>query len=137
MKIQPSYLTNNSNTQPTFKGLHVIDTNVQKLLLTSLKPKKLDVLSKLIKEQQQNSVHILLDSNNEKRLNASLMCEYRLRGFRKTKFKQIPILESKLHFIKRVAKIANKYKKQIEDLKVLKLKWDYSSLPEWITKMYL
>ena len=134
MKISSLYSANSS--KPTFKELHVINPEVQKLLLTELKPKQLGILSELIKEQQNNSVHILLNSKNGKQLNASLMCMYRLQNF-KTKYKQIPVLESKIHFIKRVAEIANGYKKQINDFEVLKLKWVYSLLPEWITKMNL
>lgn len=134
MKISSAYTANSSNTKPAFKGLHVINPNAQKLLLTELKPQQLKMLSGFIKEQENNSVHILLDSENGKQLNASLICMYRLQNF-KTKYKQIPIFESKIHFIKRIAGIANEYKKQIKDLKVLRLQWEYSLLPEWITKI--
>lgn len=131
MKIQTS---ETSMSQPTFNGLHVINPMVQKLLLTSLNSKELETLSDLTQRQQNNSVHIFLDSINEKRLKASLMCSYRLQDF-KTKYKQIPFLESKLHFIKRVANAADKYKKQIENLEVHKLKWDYPILREWAEKI--
>ncbi|MBD5401415.1 hypothetical protein HDR58_01255 [bacterium] len=136
MKIQPLYLNNNFTNQQTFKGMHVIDSNVQKLLLTTLEPKQLDALAGIIKEQQNNSVHVLLDSKNGRRLKASLFSAYRLKDL-KEKYEQIPVLESKFHFIKRIAKIANKYKEQVKDFEVLRLNWDYSMLPEWKSKMYL
>lgn len=114
--------------------MHVINPTVQKLLLTSLNSKELSTLSDLTQKQQNNSVHILLDSKNGKLLNASLMCPYRLKVF-KAKYKQIPFFESKIHFIKRVTSVADKYKKQIENLEVHKLKWDYSILREWAEKI--
>lgn len=132
MKIQP--LQNNSAVQPAFNGIHVIDTDVQKLLLTSLNPKQLETLSELIKKQQDNSVHILLGSKNGNRLEANLMCAYRLQDF-KTKYKQRLFFESKFNFIKRIVDVAEQYKKQIQNLDVHRLQWNYTQLPEWITKM--
>lgn len=79
MKIQQYSMKNNSINQPTFNELHVIDSKVQKLLLTSLEPKQLDMLSQLIKKEENNSIHILLDSKNGKLLNASLICFYKLK----------------------------------------------------------
>lgn len=134
MKIQQ--ISFSSTTQPTFKGIHVIDPNVQKLLLTGLKSEQLTELSKLIKDQQDNSVHIILGSKNGKQLNADLTCFYNLQDF-KTKYKQKPFFESKFSFIKRVINAANEYKKQIQNFEVLPLKWDYSMLEEWAKKMYL
>ena len=130
MDIQKQSFT----SQQKFKGLHVIDTKVQKTLLTSLNSKQLNTLSGLIKEQENNSIHILLDSKTGNHLKASLLSPYRIKDF-KTNYKQVPIFESKLHFIKRVVKIANKYKQQIKDFEVLKLNWAYSILPEWKNKM--
>lgn len=127
MKIQTSQ-------NSTFNGLHVVDPKVQKLLLTSLDSKELETLSDLTQKQQNNSVHILLDSSEGKRLKASLTCVYRLQDF-KTKYKQIPFLESKIHFIKRVTSRADKYKKQIENLEVHKLNWNYPILIEWVAKV--
>lgn len=133
MKTLPISSYNNNST---FKGLHVTNPDVQKLLLTKLNSKQLDELSQIIKEQQNNSVHILLDSKNSKRLDASLVCLYRIQDF-KTKYKQIPLLESKFNFIKRIVNVANEYNRQLQNLEVLKLKWDYPLLQEWVTKMYL
>lgn len=135
MKIQEQSFSNTSYRQYSFNGLHVTDTKVQKFLLDSLSSKQLKMLSNFVKEQESNSVHILLDSKNQKRLKASLLCNYRLKNF-KTEYIQIPIFESKFHFIKRVVKIANKYKQQIKNYKTIKLEWLYSSLPEWKSKMY-
>lgn len=133
MKTLPISSYNNNST---FKGLHVTNPDVQKLLLTKLNSKQLDELSQIIKEQQNNSVHILLDSKNGKRLDAFLVCLYRIQDF-KTKYKQIPLLESKFNFIKRIVNVANEYNRQLQNLEVLKLKWDYPLLQEWVTKMYL
>lgn len=133
MKTLPISSYNNNST---FKGLHVTNPDVQKLLLTKLNSKQLDELSQIIKEQQNNSVHILLDSKNGKRFDASLVCLYRIQDF-KTKYKQIPLFESKFNFIKRIVNVANEYNRQLQNLKVLKLKWDYPLLQEWVTKMYL
>lgn len=135
MNIQKINQTNNSS-QPAYKGLHVMDPKVQKQLLTTLNPKQLNNLSKIAKSQEDNSVHILLDSKNGKQLNASLYSPYRIKDF-KTEYKQVPFLESKMHFIQRVANTANKYKQQIKNFKVLKLNWIYSVLPEWKDKMNL
>ena len=135
MLILPLNASNYSQGQPSFNGLHIIDPKVQKLLLKSLDNKQLVMLSELIKAQENNSVHILLGSENGRRLNASLICDYRLKNL-KPKYKQLPVFESKINFIKRVVNIANKYKIQIKNLEVSKLKWIYSSLPEWTNKMY-
>lgn len=136
MKVQYIYRADNSVIRPTFNGVHVIDTDVQKLLLTTLDSKQIEVLSQLVKKQQNNSVHILLNSKNGKQLNASLICDYRLSDF-KPKYKQIPFFESKIHFIKRIVNTAEKYKKQIQDFEVTKLKWKYPVLSEWVNKIYL
>ena len=55
----------------------------------------------------------------------------------KTEYKQFPIIESKMHFIKRVAKTANKYKEQIKNFEVFKLNWDYPLLSEWKNKIHI
>ncbi len=122
------------SSQQNFKGFHVLDTKAQKSLLTSLNSKQLNTLSGYVKEQESNSVHILLTSAKGNRLKASLFCPYRIKDM-KTDYKQIPVFESKFHFIKRVVKIADKYKQQIKGFKVLKLNWAYSMLPEWKNKM--
>lgn len=62
------------------------------------------------------------------------MCSYRLQDF-KTKYSQRFLFESKLNFIKRITNIASGYQKQIQNYEVLKLKWDYDMLPEWISKV--
>ena len=111
-----------------------MDPKVQKHLLTTLNPKQLNNLSKIAKSQEDNSVHILLTSAKGNRLKASLFCPYRIKDM-KTDYKQIPVFESKFHFIKRVVKIADKYKQQIKGFKILKLNWAYSMLPEWKNKM--
>ncbi len=136
MQIISVSTVNNQTKQQAFNGLHVVKPNVQKMLLTDLNNKHVGMLSKFIKEQENNSVHILLDSENGKSLKASLMCEYRMYNF-KTEYKQVPFLESKIHFIKRIVETANKYKTQIKNAPVLKLEWNYSSLEEWIQKMYM
>lgn len=135
MKVQPLYRTDNYTNRPTFNGIHVLNPNVQKLILTTLDVKELNALSEFVKKEQSNSVHILLDSKDGKRLNASLVCFYRLSDF-KTKYNQIPLVESKFHFIKRVVGAAERYKKQIQNFDVLKLKWDYPMLSEWVSRMY-
>lgn len=135
MKIQSVYTTNNPIPSQNFNGLHVINPQVQRLLLTSLDSKQLGSLSEMIKAQQNNSVHILLDSKDGKRLNASLASVYRLKDFQ-TKYKQKILFESKFQFIKRVVNVAEKYKKQIQDFEVVKLKWDYPMLLDWVNKMY-
>ncbi len=136
MKIQSQNAICNSAQQPSYKGLHVVNPYVQQFLLTSLKSKQLEELALLIKEQQNNSVHILLDSKDGKLLKASLISDYRIKDF-KQKYKQFPIFESKIHFIKRVVNIANNYKQQVKDFEVMKLNWKYSLLKEWKTKMHL
>lgn len=136
MKIQQDNLVNNPTTKLTFKELHVIDTDVQQLLLTSLRENHLVRVSEIIKEQKNNSVHIIMDLENGKQLNAQLFCPYRLQRV-KTKYKQIPIFESKFGFIKRMAKIANGYQKQIENFKLIPLKWTYTLLADWVNKMHL
>ena len=50
------------SSQQNFKGFHVLDTKAQKSLLTSLNSKQLNTLSGYVKEQESNSVHILLTS---------------------------------------------------------------------------
>ncbi len=135
MKIQKYNQANMSFAQQSFQGLHVIDTKVQGLLLENLNPQQLNTLSTFVKEQESNSVHILLGAKNKNTLQASLLCNYRLKDF-KTEYKQLPIFESKFHFIKRVIKIANGYKQQIKNLEINKLKWSYSILPEWKNKIY-
>ena len=136
MKIRSQNPTYSSTIQPSCKGLHVINPYVQHFLLTSLKSEQLEELAALIKEQQNNSVHILLDSHDGKRLDASLLTYYRIINFN-DRYKQIPVFESKFHFIKRVVKIANKYKEQVKDFEVLKLNWQYSLSKEWAVKMHL
>ena len=131
MMIQKQQINNSMNTvQPNFKGLHVIDTDVQKLLLKELSSKQLKQLSNYVKEQENNSVHILLDSKNNVQLRATLQCPYRLQNFR-PEYKQFFPFESKFHFIKRIVNIANEYKKQIQNYDVNKLNWVYTILPEW------
>lgn len=136
MKIQQDNFVSKPTTKLTFKGLHVINTDVQQLLLTNLRENHLVRVSEIIKEQKNNSVHIIIDSENGKQLNAQLFCPYRLQRF-KTKYKQIPIFESKFGFIKRIAKIANGYQKQIENSELIPLKWTYTLLSEWASKMHL
>lgn len=136
MNIQNINYTNNYNSSQSFKGLHVTNPKVQGLLLKSLNSKQIETLSNITKNQENNSVHILLDSKNGRTLNASFFCPYRIKDL-KTEYKQIPIIESKMHFIKRVAKTANKYKEQIKNFKVFKLNWDYPVLSEWKNKMHL
>ena len=135
MKIQAVNTKNNPTYSQNFNGLHVINPQVQKLLLTSLDSKQLGALSEMIKAQQNNSVHILLDSNDGKRLNAYLTSVYRLQNFQ-TKYKQRILFESKFQFIKRIVDAAEKYKKQIQDFEDVKLKWDYPMLLDWVNKMY-
>lgn len=130
MRVQSFQSHSNSTSQLTFKGIHVTDPDVQKLLLTRLNPKQLGELSGLLKEQEDNSVHVFIDSKNGKRLEASMFCEYRIQDF-KTEYKQRPFFESKLNFIKRVVGIANEYKKQIKDFEQSKLNWNYSVWQAW------
>ena len=120
MNIQKVSYTSNSKSSQSFKGLHVTNPKVQKLLLKSLDNKQIETLSNIVRNQENNSVHILLDSKNGQTLNASFFCPYRIKNF-KTEYKQFPIIESKMHFIKRVAKTANKYKEQIKNFEVFKL----------------
>lgn len=136
MNIQKVNYTSNSSSSQAFKGLHVTNPKVQGLLLKSLDAKQIETLSNITKNQENNSVHILLDSKNGRTLNASFFCPYRIKNL-KTEYKQFPIVESKMHFIKRVAKIADKYKEQIKNFEVFKLNWDYPVLSEWKNKMHL
>lgn len=127
MQIQS--ISSQNQSRQSFMGLHVIDTKVQKLLLTSLNSKQLGTLSLMVKEQDNNSINILLGASGN-RLQASLHSAYRIKDF-KTEYKQIPFIESKMHFIKRVVKVANKYKQQVKDFKVYNLPWGYDVLAEW------
>lgn len=136
MNIKKVSYTSNSKSSQSFKGLHVTNPKVQKLLLKSLDNKQIETLSNIVKNQENNSVHILLDSKNGQTLNASFFCPYRIKNF-KTEYKQFPIIESKMHFIKRVAKTANKYKEQIKNFEVFKLNWDYPLLSEWKNKIHI
>lgn len=133
MQIQS--ISSQNQSRQSFMGLHVIDTKVQKLLLTSLNSKQLGTLSSMIKEQENNSVNILLEGSGN-RLNASLHSAYRIKDF-KTEYKQIPFIESKMHFIKRVVAVANNYKQQVKDFKVCNLNWEYPVLSEWKKMMKL
>lgn len=134
MKIQPLTFNNNYNNQSSFKGIHVVDTDLQKHLLTKLNKNELKQLSGIMKDQQNNSVHIFFDFDKMKQLKAGLSCEYRLEDF-KTKYKQ-RLFESKFNFIKRIVKTANEYREQVKDFKPHRLLWTYDFLPEWLA-MYL
>lgn len=136
MNIQKVSYTSNSKSSQSFKGLHVTNPKVQKLLLKSLDNKQIKTLSNIVRNQENNSVHILLDSKNGQTLNASFFCPYRIKNF-KTEYKQFLIIESKMHFIKRIAKTADKYKEQIKNFEVFKLNWDYPVLSEWKNKMHI
>ena len=64
MNIQKVSYTSNSKSSQSFKGLHVTNPKVQKLLLKSLDNKQLETLSNIVRNQENNSIHILLDSKN-------------------------------------------------------------------------
>ena len=82
MNIQKVSYTSNSKSSQSFKGLHVTNPKVQKLLLKSLDNKQIETLSNIVKNQENNSVHILLDSKNGQTLNASFFCPYRIKNFK-------------------------------------------------------
>ena len=82
MNIQKVSYTSNSKSSQSFKGLHVTNPKVQKLLLKSLDNKQIETLSNIVRNQENNSVHILLDSKNGQTLNASFFCPYRIKNFK-------------------------------------------------------
>ena len=81
-------------------------------LITSVKKRHLDYLEKTIKEQMQNPIDVRFGSKFGMFLTATVSCIYRLKNF-KAHYKQKPIIESRVAFIKRVINQANEYKSQI------------------------
>ena len=105
MKIN---LLNKNNTN--FESIIVSESATRNKILKNLTEKEIINLKNILIKQKNNPVnaYIGLDKN---RLTARLQCEYRLKDF-KENYKQIPFFESSLNFIKRIAKICDKYKKQ-------------------------
>ena len=104
----PQELSPNS-TQ--FKAIIIPKEKIRRNILNKLNETQLTELKTILQEQQKNPVNAIIDSKNLY-LNAKIFCQYRLQNF-KEKYKQIPFLESKLDFIKRVIKKCDEYKKQL------------------------
>ena len=106
MKINPA---NKSNIN--FQAIVIPESIVRKKILKNLTEKEIIGLKEILIKQKNNPVnaYIGLDKN---RLTASLQCEYRLNDF-KEKYKQIPLIESNVSFIKRIARKCDEYKAQL------------------------
>ena len=109
MKINPAN-KNNIN----FQAIIIPKNIVRKKILKNLSEKEIIGLNEVLIKQENNPVnaYIGLDKN---RLTASLQCEYRLKDF-KEKYKQIPLIESNVSFIKRIARKCDEYKAQLENI---------------------
>ena len=108
MKINPI-----SQYNPSFQSIHVYDQHAQRLILDSVNLNQYNELKDIFSKQANNVVNCYLyRSKNEKNLRARIMCQYFINNF-KEHYKQFPIFESKLDFIKRLSKQMDKYQNQL------------------------
>lgn len=99
----------NSKYGSSFKSMHVYDQEARKLILKSVNTKQLEELKDIFYKQADNQVFcFIFTSKNKKHLEARIMCRYFINNF-KEYYKQIPIFESKFHFVKRMSEQMDKY----------------------------
>ena len=110
MNIQK--VQNNLIQSLNFGAVVVPNKQVRVKILKGLSEKQVSSLRKRLIEQQENPVHAII-SLDKIRLKANLCCRYRLKGFKET-YKQFPLLESDLAFVKRIIEKCDEYKKQLE-----------------------
>ena len=103
-----------SKNNTNFKSIIVPDKIVSARILKNLDEKNLIDLKNVLIKQKSNPVNAYIGLDG-KRLTASLQCEYRLKDF-KEKYKQIPLIESNVSFIKRIARKCDEYKAQLENI---------------------
>lgn len=94
-----------------FKAISCNDKTTAKLI-TSVKKRHLDYLEKTITEQLENPIDVKFGSKFGMFLTATVNSIYRIKNF-KEHYKQKPIIESRIAFIKRVVDQVNEYKAQI------------------------
>ena len=113
MQVNP---ISNSQYSTSFQGgIHVYSKKARHLILTSCSNNQIEEIKKIFDKQKNNIVYCFIyPSDNKKRLEAKLMCEKYIVNF-KDNYKQIPVLESKLGFIKRLSKRMDKYQNQLRD----------------------
>ncbi len=106
MRISPPD-KNNIN----FQSIIIPESFVRKKILKNLAENEITGLKEILIKQKNNPVnaYIGLDKN---RLTAKIFCSYRLKKF-KENYKQNLFFESKLNFIKRIAKKCDEYKSQL------------------------
>ena len=103
----------NSQYKPSFKGICVFDTEAQKIILNKITNKQLTELKSIIEKQKDNVVNCFIyTSKSGKNLEARFMCQYFINGF-KEYYQKIPVLESKLGFIRRLSAQMDKYREQL------------------------
>ena len=110
--MQVTSLTHRHFNNLAFNAIIVPDDSVRKNLLKGLNFDELNEIKNVFLQENQNPVCAYIHKNDFSQLTANLYCPYYLKNF-KENYKQIPLFESKLGFIKRIANICEKYREQL------------------------
>ncbi len=94
----------------TFCNFRIFDTKA----LRKFNQKEIEKLNQIAIIQEDNIVHgFIYASKSGRLLEGRIMCSYFITNFKEF-YKQIPIIESKMGFVKRFVKQLDKYKEQLE-----------------------
>jgi len=96
----------------SFKSFFIPFQDTQDLIKKSLNKKQLYKMLDVFEKENNNPVNVMIYSNNNFLLKAKISCKYKIENF-KEDYRQIPIIESKLSFIKRLAKKIHKYNESL------------------------
>ena len=102
----------NQNNTISCKHLYIPQQETQEIILKDLNKKQLEKLLDIFDKEIGNPVRALIYSDNKFLLKAKIACKYKLDNF-KENYYQIPIIESKLSFIERIAKVIHKYNESL------------------------
>ena len=95
-------------------GMGVFSTDAQEMILKSCNAKQLQELKDIFQKQLNDKLFCFIFlSKNKKWLEAKFQCTHFINNF-KDSYRQIPVFESKLGFIKRMSRRMDKYRAQLQ-----------------------
>lgn len=107
-----------NNYQQSFQSIRIPDSVARKKIIKSMNSKQIDEFITILDRQRKNPVNITFSRGKLNTIEAQISCPYWLSDF-KPDYKQLPIVESKFSFIKKVVKKANEYQGQLIRNKVI------------------
>lgn len=113
MQVNP--ISNSQYSKNFNGGMHVNSRRAQWLIVSGCNAGQFEKVKNIFAKQKNNILYCFIYSCGKgKRLEAKLMCQKYISNF-KDSYKQIPILESKLGFIKRLSRRMDKYQNQLQE----------------------